>query len=577
MATPSLTATGTVPQARTRATGGSSRKRLRWIRAASLAALMVLPVLASSAAYVAFATSPTIAPGVRVAGLSVGGVSWRHAATSLDDLWNHERSLPLVDPPTGRTWTVAPAEIGLTVDARRTAERPYRRLAGVRIRSTPPARRSPACSRASTSIRWFASIAVPSGWNWCGSPPMPTPPSCRPARDRGRCRPPAPGPRRTQSEDRSDARPDCLRPVGHADSLRLRPADLLDVAGSAGGGTGRGGGGRKAACPSAQSHCIRSGDRRVPRLEPRAAPSAASGYPSALAARASRWVSMRAAWSNRRRPGPKSLGEERQAEISAITRGASRSRGRGAGDADPPLPAQDLRHDGRRDPGRHRLPARLPDVEDRGVQPGGRPAHLARIGYLRGSPATRRHAAPAGGAGQAHRHQHLRTASLGLRRRRACAAITSSAPASRVRPPSRGCSRCFRTLRTPTPRAGTCGCRTSWAIYDALPGFTNGIHGLPLLSSGVRLWGNVLGRPASYGCIVLDLQAAEDIYPGRKTAWWSRSGASARRHALPSLQHCNFAETRAHERAQRQEPGQDQQRKCHRTGRRVLRPRPCRR
>jgi lipoprotein-anchoring transpeptidase ErfK/SrfK len=49
-------------------------------------------------------------------------------------------------------------------------------------------------------------------------------------------------------------------------------------------------------------------------------------------------------------------------------------------------------------------------------------------------------------------------------------------------------------------------------IYDALPGFTNGIHGLPLLSSGVRLWGNVLGRPASYGCIILDLEAAEELY-----------------------------------------------------------------
>ncbi len=49
-------------------------------------------------------------------------------------------------------------------------------------------------------------------------------------------------------------------------------------------------------------------------------------------------------------------------------------------------------------------------------------------------------------------------------------------------------------------------------IYDALPGFTNGIHGLPLLSNGVRLWGNVLGRPASFGCIILDLEAAEKIY-----------------------------------------------------------------
>lgn len=49
-------------------------------------------------------------------------------------------------------------------------------------------------------------------------------------------------------------------------------------------------------------------------------------------------------------------------------------------------------------------------------------------------------------------------------------------------------------------------------IYDAVPGFENGFHGLPLLSNGVRLWGNVLGRPASYGCIILTLEAAEKLY-----------------------------------------------------------------
>lgn len=49
-------------------------------------------------------------------------------------------------------------------------------------------------------------------------------------------------------------------------------------------------------------------------------------------------------------------------------------------------------------------------------------------------------------------------------------------------------------------------------IYDAAPGFLNGIHGLPLLSNGVRLWGGVLGRPASYGCIVLDLESAEQLF-----------------------------------------------------------------
>jgi hypothetical protein len=49
-------------------------------------------------------------------------------------------------------------------------------------------------------------------------------------------------------------------------------------------------------------------------------------------------------------------------------------------------------------------------------------------------------------------------------------------------------------------------------IYEAWPGFFNGIHGLPTLSSGQRLWSDVLGRPASYGCIILDLAAAEWLY-----------------------------------------------------------------
>jgi len=49
-------------------------------------------------------------------------------------------------------------------------------------------------------------------------------------------------------------------------------------------------------------------------------------------------------------------------------------------------------------------------------------------------------------------------------------------------------------------------------IYEAWPGFMNGIHGLPTLSNGRRLWANILGSPASYGCIILDLPAAEWLY-----------------------------------------------------------------
>jgi lipoprotein-anchoring transpeptidase ErfK/SrfK len=49
-------------------------------------------------------------------------------------------------------------------------------------------------------------------------------------------------------------------------------------------------------------------------------------------------------------------------------------------------------------------------------------------------------------------------------------------------------------------------------IYEAWPGFMNGIHGLPTLSNGRILWANVLGKPASYGCIILNLNAADWLY-----------------------------------------------------------------
>jgi lipoprotein-anchoring transpeptidase ErfK/SrfK len=49
-------------------------------------------------------------------------------------------------------------------------------------------------------------------------------------------------------------------------------------------------------------------------------------------------------------------------------------------------------------------------------------------------------------------------------------------------------------------------------IYEAWPDFMNGLHGLPTLSNGRRLWADILGRPASFGCIILDLDAAEALY-----------------------------------------------------------------
>jgi LysM repeat protein len=40
----------------------------------------------------------------------------------------------------------------------------------------------------------------------------------------------------------------------------------------------------------------------------------------------------------------------------------------------------------------------------------------------------------------------------------------------------------------------------------------NGFHALPILSDGSRLWGGLLGRPASYGCVILSEEDAQWLY-----------------------------------------------------------------
>jgi lipoprotein-anchoring transpeptidase ErfK/SrfK len=56
-------------------------------------------------------------------------------------------------------------------------------------------------------------------------------------------------------------------------------------------------------------------------------------------------------------------------------------------------------------------------------------------------------------------------------------------------------------------------------VYRSGPDFTNGIHGLPTLSSGAILWEGHLGRPVSYGCIVIGLEEAARLYE------WAQLGA----------------------------------------------------
>ncbi len=40
----------------------------------------------------------------------------------------------------------------------------------------------------------------------------------------------------------------------------------------------------------------------------------------------------------------------------------------------------------------------------------------------------------------------------------------------------------------------------------------NGIHSLPLLPDGELLWGDEIGTPITYGCVVLDVQDSRALY-----------------------------------------------------------------
>ncbi len=51
-----------------------------------------------------------------------------------------------------------------------------------------------------------------------------------------------------------------------------------------------------------------------------------------------------------------------------------------------------------------------------------------------------------------------------------------------------------------------------WLGFYWAGSLQNGFHALPILANGVRLWEGLLGRPASYGCVILSDQDAELLY-----------------------------------------------------------------
>lgn len=49
-------------------------------------------------------------------------------------------------------------------------------------------------------------------------------------------------------------------------------------------------------------------------------------------------------------------------------------------------------------------------------------------------------------------------------------------------------------------------------IYHATDTVNNGIHALPVLANGQRLWGDSLGQPVTWGCVVLGPDDAQLLF-----------------------------------------------------------------
>lgn len=73
--------------------------------------------------------------------------------------------------------------------------------------------------------------------------------------------------------------------------------------------------------------------------------------------------------------------------------------------------------------------------------------------------------------------------------------------------------------KIPNAYASTWALQMPWwlGIYWA-GSLQNGFHALPILSNGQRLWAGLLGRPASYGCIILSEEDAQRLY------YWAEVG-----------------------------------------------------
>jgi lipoprotein-anchoring transpeptidase ErfK/SrfK len=99
----------------------SGGRWLLWF--ALLLALMACLLLSIAGLGFFFYNSDLILPGVRVLGLSVGGLNRGEAVAALQARWQ-EQAVSIEDG--SASWVVGPAELGMTIDALATAEAAYR-------------------------------------------------------------------------------------------------------------------------------------------------------------------------------------------------------------------------------------------------------------------------------------------------------------------------------------------------------------------------------------------------------------------------------------------------------------------
>jgi lipoprotein-anchoring transpeptidase ErfK/SrfK len=510
MATQTLSATRPTTSRSAASTRQTPRRPLLVIAAIGAFALAA-PLAASGAIYGSFALSESIAPGVTVAGLSMGDLTIEQAATALDNLWNRQLTLQVVDPPTGAAWTMTPGELGLSVDALQTAQRAY--AVGREQKLMQAIQQAATSLRQGINLDPVVAVDLPTTQRRLeilASDAETRPVDARleivsgtvqvfPARD-GRDL----NVRATLELIAADPTA-LLVEYGFVPLIFTpRPASITDVQAAAAEAE------RLLASPASLVVYDPVRDETLTWSPERSTVAewiaiGEGGSPEAFALDTTRISIAVEAWSA-------SLGEERQVDVPVATGALQESI---LGRPSPPIV----------------LTYRPTAYTASGGE------SLAAIGFRHGlptwkiqeyNPTTSPYAGLAAGTEIVLPPRDAMLPLPVVPEKRIIISITEQ----HLWTYEAGALRSEHVISTGIARSPTLpglfqvqshvenAYASRWdlwmphflGIYDALPGFTNGIHGLPLLSSGVRLWGNVLGRPASYGCIILDLKAAEDLY-----------------------------------------------------------------